>query len=131
MCLFPKSNIKSSSFIPKHRLILVFGCLPKHKEKYRNLINEKKDEHKRKQTLKLGQACDNKNPKEFWRFLKSSKNSPSAYISTNDWYNYFSNLVNPIIKSENEEAILVTDELLDAPITLSEIRHSIMILKKW
>ena len=100
------------------------------KKKYRNLINEKKkDEHKRKQTLKLEQACDNKNPKEFWRFLKSSKNSPSAYISTNDWYNYFSNLVNPIIKSENEEAITVTDELLDAPITFSEIRHSIMNLK--
>ena len=80
---------------------------------------------------------DNKIPKEFWRFLKSNKNSPLAYISTNDWYNYFSNLFNPIIESDNdfifhEEAITVTDELLDAPmhrLLVSEIRQSILNLK--
>ena len=110
------------------------GVYQNLKKTYKNLINQKKDAYTRKQTFKLEQACDNKNPREFWRFLKSDKCSPSINISTNEWFHYFSNLFNPNIESDteyafDEEATIILNEMLDEPITASEIRASVMNLK--
>lgn len=104
------------------------------KKTYRQITNRKKDEYKKEQTVKLEKACEDKNPKEFWRFLKSDTKSSSVNISQNEWFHYFSNLFNQENDTNtdhafDEEIIITTNETLDCPITESEIRASITDLK--
>ena len=103
------------------------------KKTYRKLTKDKKAKFKQEQAVKLEKACDDKNAKEFWRFLKAETQSPSVNISKNEWFEYFSNLFNESNDLENEhifhEETGTTNETLDSHITASEIRTSIMDLK--
>ena len=103
------------------------------KKIYRNLIKDKKFKYKQEQTVKLEKACDDKNPKEFWRFLKTQVKSTSVTITKNEWFEYFSSLFNETNGLNNEHEFLeeaeTTNDTLDAHITAFEIRASIMDLK--
>ena len=104
------------------------------KKIYRNLIKDKKFKYKQEQTVKLEEACDDKNPKEFWRFLKTQVKSTSVTITKNEWFEYFSSLFNETNGLNNEHEFLeeaeTTNDTLDAHITAFKIRASIMVLKK-
>ena len=103
------------------------------KKTYRKLTKAKKAKFKQEQAVKLEKACDDKNAKEFWRFLKAETQSPSVNISKNEWFEYFSNLFNESNDLDNEhifhEETGTTNETLDSHITASEIRTTIMDLK--
>ena len=90
-CFRSKTLNALRSFRVSHVHLSLLGVYQNLKKTYKNLINQKKDAYTRKQTFKLKQACDNKNPRVFWPFLKSDKCSPSINISTNEWFHYFFN----------------------------------------
>lgn len=105
------------------------------KKTYRSMISHKKDDYRNLQTIKLETACNDNSPKEFWNFLKSKQQISIVHISQYEWFNYFSKLFNPETDSDTEhvfnddETTRLTNETLDASITTSEIRASIMDLK--
>ena len=103
------------------------------KKTIENLLKIKKERFKQEQTEKLEKVCEDKNPKEFWRFLKAETQSSSERISKNELFEYFTNLFNEPNELNNEhifhEENEMTNETLDTPITASEIRNSIMDLK--
>ena len=84
------------------------------------------------QTLKLSHACDDKDEKSFWNFLKGSRDSLPIDISAQDWFNYFSNLYSldtDHITEDGETQNDISDEELDAPISNSEVYLAIKRLK--
>ena len=98
---FRGKALKALRFFCEMRALESLEIYPNSKETYRNIINiinKKKDAYNREQTFKLEKACENKNPKEFWQFLKSDKCSTSVKISANEWFYYFSNLLNSKLK---------------------------------
>lgn len=78
-------------------------------------------------------ACNDKNQPTFWKVLKGNKQKSTSAISTHDWFDYFSNLYN--IDSLTEEPTFeanrqnVSDDLLDLPITRTEVFSAIKNLK--
>ena len=57
------------------------------KKPIEKLLKRKKEKFKQEQTEKLEKVCDDKNPKEFRRFLKAETKSSSERISKNEWLN--------------------------------------------
>ena len=127
----------------------------REKREYRNLIKSKKQKFQYDTIDDLKSCLETNNPRKFWLYFKTSKNSIPDSISCEEWYDYFYNLYNPrdptssgefnelwaemkglvdnILNGEadlhmNDPDGIVLDTL-DQPISENEIRESIEYLK--
>ncbi|MEW8546516.1 MAG: reverse transcriptase family protein, partial [Candidatus Thiodiazotropha sp.] len=102
------------------------------KKAFRKATSDKKRQYVNMQTLKLSQACDDKDQKSFWNFLKGSHDRLPLDISAQDWFNYFATVYNPDSIDIAYEDVFqddVFDETLDSPISNSEVFLAIKRLK--
>ncbi|MEW8546872.1 MAG: reverse transcriptase family protein, partial [Candidatus Thiodiazotropha sp.] len=100
---------------------------------YRKLTNDKKNEYIKARTFTLKLACDDRDPRTFWNVLKDGSKNSTCLISAQEWFEYFSDLYNidagPRENNIDERTEEIVDDLLDSPITSSEIYLSIKDLK--
>ena len=105
------------------------------KNVYKNVIKSKKSEYLEKRSSMLSEAASDKNPKAFWTSLKSDREPRGIDIAFDDWFKYFSNLLNPdqqdIFQNEhiNQDHPPIENECLDSPITENEVLQVIKNLK--
>ena len=71
------------------------------KREYRELIKHKKSEYYSCNLDKLMTAAEQPNSKSFWSMIKGTSSPISTNISNDNWFDYFSNLLNtPGMNSE-------------------------------
>lgn len=102
------------------------------KREYRETCRASKLRHEADERAKLIAAANCKNPKFFWNHLKSHSGLKGVKIKMGEWYGYFHGLFNPNSDADFEDMTngdFVTDDILDAHITDTEVSQAISRLK--
>ena len=100
-----------------------------------NIIKLKESKYLERQSNLLSEAANDKNPKMFWTLLKAHRKPICKDIKLDDWFNHFSQLLNPdqddVFQNEfnNQDDRLYENEYLDSQITENEVIQAIKNLK--
>ena len=70
------------------------------------MIKVKKDLYFEYKSDLLSDAANDKNPKAFWNLLKAERKPLSLVIKPDDWFRHFSELLNPPLPTDIENAKL-------------------------
>ena len=130
---------RAISALKQFRIVASVGALEhyKHaKNEYMNIIRYKIPKYLERRRNLLSEAASDKNPKTFWTLLKAHRKPVCTDIKLDDWFNHFSQLLNPdqddVFQNEfnNQDDKLYENEYLDSQITKTRFYKLLRILSQ-